>query len=115
MKKEKKKNHIYSLHSPGVFGESVSVTEGDSVTLNTDVTELHKDDVNWYFGTNLVAKIFSTSDVPDGRFRNRLKLDNQTGSLTITNITTQHAGLYRLVTDGAKYSSRTFSISVYGE
>ncbi len=90
--------------------------EGDSVTLNTNVTELHKhDDVNWYFGTNLVVKIFSTSDIHDGRFRNRLKLDNQTGSLTITNITTQHAGLYQLVTEGAKYSSQTFSVSVYGE
>ncbi len=99
-----------------MFGESVSVMEGDSVTLNTDVTELHKDDdILWYYGPNLVTKIFSTFDVPDGRFRNRLKLNNQTGSLTITNITTQHAGLYRQVTDGAKYSSRTFSVSVYGE
>jgi len=116
VKKEKKNNHIYSLHSPGVFGESVSVTEGDSVTLNTNVTELHKDDdVNWYFGTNLVVKIFSTFDVLDERFRDRLKLNNQTGSLTITNITTEHTGLYQLVTDGAKYSSRTFSVSVYGE
>ncbi len=99
-----------------MFGESVSVMEGDSVTLNTNVTELHKhDDVNWYYGPNRVAKIFSTFDVPDGRFRNRLKLNNQTGSLTITNITTQHAGLYKLVSDGTKYSSRTFSVSVYGE
>ncbi len=92
------------------------MTEGDFVTLNTDVTELHKnDDILWYYGPNLVAKIFSTFDVPDGRFRDRLKLNNQTGSLIITNITTQHAGLYQLETDGTKYSSRTFSVSVYGE
>ncbi len=99
-----------------MFGESVSVMEGDSVTLHTNVTEIHKhDDINWYFGPNLVAKIFSTFDGLDGIFRNRLKLNNQTGSLTITNITTQHAGLYKLETEGAKYSSQTFSVSVYGE
>uniref|UniRef100_A0A8C2EU77 Ig-like domain-containing protein n=1 Tax=Cyprinus carpio TaxID=7962 RepID=A0A8C2EU77_CYPCA len=57
--------------------------------------------------------VFSTSDVPDGRFRDRLKVDNQTGSLTITNITTQHAGDYELGISGAELSSKTFSVSVY--
>uniref|UniRef100_A0A9J8B374 Ig-like domain-containing protein n=1 Tax=Cyprinus carpio carpio TaxID=630221 RepID=A0A9J8B374_CYPCA len=51
--------------------------------------------------------------VPDGRFRDRLKLDNQTGSLIITDITTQHAGLYELQISGDKLSSKTFSVSVY--
>ncbi|XP_058616343.1 uncharacterized protein LOC131530204 [Onychostoma macrolepis] len=106
----------------GVFGESVSVMEGDSVTLNTDVTEIHEDDdILWKFGAekSQIAKmkkkkqIFSTYDGPDGRFRDRLKLDNQTGSLTITNITTQHAGVYQLEIAGAKKSSQTFSVSVY--
>ncbi|XP_073699686.1 uncharacterized protein [Garra rufa] len=58
-------------------------------------------------------QIFNTSDVPDGRFRNRLKLDNQTGSLTITNITKEHAGVYQLEIAGAKKSSKTFNVSVY--
>ncbi|KAI2646092.1 SLAM family member 5 [Labeo rohita] len=56
--------------------------------------------------------IFNTSDGPDGRFRDRLKLDNQTGSLTITNITTKHAGDFKLEISGAKRSSKTFSVSV---
>ncbi|XP_050950444.1 uncharacterized protein LOC127153432 [Labeo rohita] len=105
----------------GVFGESVSVTEGDSVTLHTNVTEIRiDDDILWKFGAekSQIAKIkkkkqiFNTSDVPDGRFRNRLKLDNQTGSLTITNITTQHAGVYQLEIAGAKKSLKTFNVFV---
>ncbi len=85
-----------------MFGESVSVTEGDSVTLKTNATEAQQaDDILWQFASEktLIAKVkkqqqvFSTFDGPDGRFRDRLKLDDQTGSLTITNITTKHAGL----------------------
>ncbi|XDV23507.1 hypothetical protein PO909_028065 [Leuciscus waleckii] len=108
----------------GVFGESVSVMEGDSVTLNTDLIEIHEvEDILWAFGAekSLIAKIkrknqiFSTSDGPDGRFRDRLKLDDQSGSLTITNTTTEHAGVYQLEINGAKLTSKTFSVSVYGE
>uniref|UniRef100_A0A8C2CF02 Immunoglobulin domain-containing protein n=1 Tax=Cyprinus carpio TaxID=7962 RepID=A0A8C2CF02_CYPCA len=109
----------------GVFGESLSVTEGDSVTLHIGVTEIHEDDdILWKFGAekSQIAKIkkkkqnFSIyDDVLDGRFRDKLKLDNQTGSLTITNITTQHTGDYQLEMSGAKKSSKTFSVSVYGE
>ncbi|XDV24080.1 hypothetical protein PO909_028353, partial [Leuciscus waleckii] len=97
--------------------------EGDSVTLNTDVTEIHEDeDILWKYGAenSLIAQISraagisSTSDdVPDGRFRDRLKLDDQTGSLTITNTRTEHAGVYKLELNGAKLTSKTFSVSVY--
>ncbi|XP_067252760.1 CD48 antigen-like [Chanodichthys erythropterus] len=104
----------------GVFGDSVSVLEGDSVTLNTDHTEIHKDDeILWTFGAEnsliaeIIGGIFSTSDVRDGRFRDRLKLDHQTGSLTITNTRTEHAGVYQLEIRGAKLSANTFNVSVY--
>uniref|UniRef100_A0A671M084 Immunoglobulin domain-containing protein n=1 Tax=Sinocyclocheilus anshuiensis TaxID=1608454 RepID=A0A671M084_9TELE len=114
--------------SSGVFGaetneiQSVSVMEGDSVTLKTNVTELHEDDeIAWKYGAqkSLIVKIinekqiFSTFDVLDGRFRDRLKLDHQTGSLTITNITIEHAGDYEQQIRGAKLLSKTFSVSVY--
>uniref|UniRef100_A0A673GKQ9 Immunoglobulin domain-containing protein n=1 Tax=Sinocyclocheilus rhinocerous TaxID=307959 RepID=A0A673GKQ9_9TELE len=101
---------------------SVSVTEGDSVTLHNDITECKDCKIVWAFGEDsLIAKInrekliFSTFDVHDGRFRNRLKLDDMTGSLTIMNITTQHAGLYQLNVFGAEHSSKVFSVTVYGE
>ncbi|XP_073699661.1 SLAM family member 9-like [Garra rufa] len=97
--------------------------EGDSVTLNTNITEIHEDeDMLWIFGAEktLIARIkrmkqnfFTYDDVLYDRFRDRLKLDNQSGSLTITNITTEHAGLYKLSRSGIKLSSKTFSVSVY--
>ncbi|XP_073699691.1 T-lymphocyte surface antigen Ly-9-like [Garra rufa] len=111
----------------GVFGaetneiQSVSVMEGDSVTMKTNITELDEDeDMTWKFGAqkSTIVKItakrfFSTFNDSDGRFRDRLKIDNQTGSLTITNITTQHAGLYEQQIRGVKLSSKTFIVSVY--
>ncbi|XP_051763408.1 natural killer cell receptor 2B4-like isoform X2 [Ctenopharyngodon idella] len=96
--------------------------EGESVLLHSDVTEIHKDDnILWKFGTenSIIAKInrakhiSSTYNGPDGRFRDRLKLDNQTGSLTITNTRTTDSGLYKLDIFGAKLSSKTFNVSVY--
>ncbi|KAK9967107.1 hypothetical protein ABG768_001524, partial [Culter alburnus] len=85
---------------------SVSVTEGDSVTLDSGRTEMKDDRIQWKFKNTLIAEINKRAsritvydDVLDGRFRDRLKLDNQTGSLTITNTTTEHDGLYDLWTD----------------
>uniref|UniRef100_A0A8C2DQB2 Immunoglobulin subtype domain-containing protein n=1 Tax=Cyprinus carpio TaxID=7962 RepID=A0A8C2DQB2_CYPCA len=98
--------------------------EGDTVTLNTDLSEIHEDDdILWKFvaENTLIAEIsrdvgiFFAYNGPDERFRDRLKLDNQTGSLTITNITTQHAGLYEVKISGAKLSSKTFNVSVYDQ
>ncbi|XP_042567615.1 uncharacterized protein LOC109076362 isoform X2 [Cyprinus carpio] len=116
----------------GVLGvadeiQSVSVTQGDSVTLYTDVTETQKADlILWTFGSDstriaqinrMSNKISLYDDALDGRFRDRLKLDDQTGSLTITDITTQHAGLYRFlqIFDGKEVTPKKFSIIVSGE
>ncbi|XDV23391.1 hypothetical protein PO909_027978 [Leuciscus waleckii] len=96
---------------------SVSVTEGESVTLHTDA-EMHKDALMlWRFGDKgiLLAKIdvetkeTSLNDA-DERFRGRLKLD-QTGSLTITNTRTTDTGLYELQIRGRE-SSQRFLLSV---
>ncbi|XP_050950461.1 uncharacterized protein LOC127153451 [Labeo rohita] len=86
--------------------KSVSVLEGDSVTGLTEMMDY--DLILWSFGTEntLIAQINVINegitvydDVLDGRFRDRLKLDHQTRSLTITNTTIQHAGLYKLQTN----------------
>ncbi|XP_048027510.1 SLAM family member 5-like [Megalobrama amblycephala] len=91
--------------------------EGDSVTLNTDLTEIcEDDDILWKYGAenSLIAEINKEKQTfPDGRFRDRLKLDDQTGSLTITNTRTEHTGHYELEINGPRWSSKTFSVSVY--
>jgi len=119
------------LFSSGVFGatgevKSVFVMEGESVTLYTDATEIQKVElILWMLGPDNIRiaqinrqlnKVLLYDDVLDGRFRDRLKLDDQTGSLTITNTTTEHAGVYELqIISGKEVSQRKFSIIVIGE
>ncbi|XP_058617474.1 uncharacterized protein LOC131530935 [Onychostoma macrolepis] len=117
----------------GIYGlKSVSVMKGDSVTLNSDLTEikadyeiewkLSDDDDNWWSKTLLAEinkqadRITVFNDVLDGRFRDRLKLDNQTGSLTITNTRTEDTGeYYRLIRVKNSGSGKTFFLAVFGE
>ncbi|XP_058617635.1 uncharacterized protein LOC131531105 [Onychostoma macrolepis] len=104
--------------------EMISVMEGDSVTLNTDVTEIQRDDnILWMFklqnSETRIAEIYKqTISIYDyketnERFRDRLKIDEQTGSLTITNINKLHSGLYKvqIINGGIKHKS--FNLAVY--
>ncbi|XP_059425994.1 uncharacterized protein LOC132160267 isoform X2 [Carassius carassius] len=113
---------IFSVTVFGVVNEtdgvkSVSVMEGDPVTLQTDA-EIHSDDlIVWRFGDKgiLLAKLYvgtneSSLNDADERFKDRLQL-NQTGSLTITNTRTEHAGLYEVQIRGSE-SSQRFLLSV---
>jgi len=85
----------------------MSVMEGDSVTLYFGSNEMKDgNQIRWRIGKYLLAEINVINDsiavyddVPDGRFRDRLKVDNQTGSLTITHITTEHARDYEVNTN----------------
>uniref|UniRef100_A0A672L6K3 Immunoglobulin domain-containing protein n=1 Tax=Sinocyclocheilus grahami TaxID=75366 RepID=A0A672L6K3_SINGR len=82
------------------YGVSVSVKEGDSVTLHTDVEINHQDTMRWYLNDFRIAQIIGNQSKictdDQERFRDRLKLDHQTGSLTITNTRTTDSGLYKL-------------------
>ncbi|XP_052446761.1 uncharacterized protein LOC127988180 [Carassius gibelio] len=112
-------------HLVGVFADtdtvkSVSVKEGDSVTLQMNVTEIQTDKIEWKFGTNkiLIARINGKSSKifngTDGRFRDRLKLDDQTGSLTITNTRTTDSGLYEVyISRRSSEDTHRFSLTVY--
>ncbi|KAI2646879.1 CMRF35-like molecule 8 [Labeo rohita] len=105
-RKEKGKERTWCGVWPSVSGVytdrvSVSVTEGDSVTLHSEIERKHQESMKWYFSSDRIAQISGDlslicTDVQcnEGaeRFRNRLKLDNQTGSLTITNITNTDSG-----------------------
>ncbi|KAG1924859.1 hypothetical protein F2P79_025896, partial [Pimephales promelas] len=110
----------------GVFAgtdelKSVSVMEGDSVSLNSGLTEIQNgDEIMWRFGPNrnLIAKTDGVKntiyDVLDGIFRGRLKLDKKTGSLTIMNITNNHTGVYEVdISSISSSSTHRFTVTVY--
>ncbi|XP_059425171.1 uncharacterized protein LOC132159620 isoform X6 [Carassius carassius] len=118
---------LWVWFSHGVIGDtdevkSVSVTEGDSVSLNTDVTEIQRNDqILWMFKVNntytRIAEIHKqVIDMYDSTliFGDRLQMDSWTGSLTVRNIRTEHTGLYKLTiikASGVTYKS--FSVAVY--
>ncbi|KAK7136646.1 hypothetical protein R3I93_016862 [Phoxinus phoxinus] len=122
-------NHQNSYAHFNVFVHGVSaaerdqmrrktVKEGESVTLDPGVRNPY-DVMMWYFNDTLIAKI--TGDLSDvytnvqcnERFRDRLKLDNQTGSLTITHTTNTDSGEYTLqINSGRIIITRSFSVSV---
>ncbi|XP_067270839.1 uncharacterized protein [Pseudorasbora parva] len=94
---------------------SVSVMEGDSVTLNPDV-ELQKYMlIQWTFGSTRIAefsRLMHTGSMYDERFRDRLTLDQQTGSLTITNTRTTDSGLYHISMIGEETTYQSFNVTI---
>ncbi|XP_067271102.1 contactin-3 [Pseudorasbora parva] len=96
----------------------IPVTEGEPLTLNTE-TEIQTDDlILLMFGGNLIAHFKGGSgetfdDVLGGRFRDRLKLDEETGSLTITDMRYGESGLYKLqIISSRGNTDRSFSVNV---
>ncbi|XP_043078928.1 uncharacterized protein LOC122327549 [Puntigrus tetrazona] len=99
--------------------KAMSVMEGESFTLNTDVTDTQKYLlIQWTFRDARIAEINkfaetnSTFDA-DARFRDRLNLD-QTGSLTVKNTRTTDSGLYKLAIVNQETRYRKFNVTVCG-
>ncbi|XDV23566.1 hypothetical protein PO909_028094, partial [Leuciscus waleckii] len=109
----------HAVFAVGSDEVTVSVMEGDSVTLNPDVKINQQTDIKWYFDKTRLAQITGDqskicTDVQcKERFRDRLKLDHQTGSLTITNTRTTDSGLYKLWINISSSSGPTiFNVTV---
>ncbi len=102
----------------------MSVMEGDSVILRTNLSEIMNDDtLLWAFGIkestisqitrkNDLTSLFVTDDVI---FAGRLQVDQATGSLTIRNTRRKHSGQYKLTISREKTTSRIFHVNVFGE
>lgn len=93
--------------------------EGKSVTLNT-YTEIQEGDlILWILDTTVIAKIVGetreTIDDTNERFRDRLQLDHQTGSLTIRDIRFTDSGEYELKIISDNNNDGIFNVSVCGE
>ncbi|XP_051549291.1 hepatocyte cell adhesion molecule-like [Myxocyprinus asiaticus] len=119
--------HLISMILYGVFGadtdkvKSVSVMEGDSVTLHTDLTEIQDDDlIEWMFGAQnpdtVIAEINREANMTFlnmDQFRGRLQMNHKTGDLTITNIRTTDTGLYKVEFIINTMPFYIFSVTVY--
>ncbi len=104
--------------------ETMSVMEGDSVTLHTDLTEIQNDDtILWMFGPKglVISQITRKNDftsffvTDEAEFRGRLQLDQKTVSLTIRNSRIRHSGLYKLTISREQTTTKIFSVTVFGE
>ncbi|XP_056303280.1 uncharacterized protein LOC130215492 isoform X2 [Danio aesculapii] len=99
----------------------VSVKQGESVTLKPDAVIERDDQILWTFGPQetLIAEVngntreISTGDCADGRFRDKLRLDATTGSVTITNTASEHVGVYKLkIISSTGTSYQTFILTL---
>ncbi|XP_042611974.1 uncharacterized protein LOC122144838 [Cyprinus carpio] len=101
--------------------KSESVKEGDPVTLH--VPQIQGDElIVWRFGDE--EKLIAKADIEnkssplyyEERFRDRLKVNDQTGSLIITNTRTTDSGLYKVKISSNKQTLyKRFTVTVSGE
>ncbi|KAI1887606.1 hypothetical protein AGOR_G00192050 [Albula goreensis] len=91
-------------------------TEGNTVTLNPHLTQEKRDsDILWLFrhesSDTVIAVRFKGQIETDyiDRFRDRLQLDRQTGSLTISNLTTSDSGVYHIQGSLVKFNLTIYS------
>jgi len=112
---------VFGSDTDGV--KIVSVMEGDSVTLHTDVIYKHRHRYRLLWigpeNTRIVRaywfhdeETYNIMYYGDQIFRDRLQIDNRTGSLTIRNMRTTDSGLYQMQ---SLFLEESFNVTVYGE
>ncbi|KTF92116.1 hypothetical protein cypCar_00045259 [Cyprinus carpio] len=104
----------------GVFdveSHGVSVMVGDSVTLDSNASEIElKNEIEWRFNGILIANVIMGNLTYHDytRFKDRLKLDRN-GSLTIKDTRITDAGVYELSITSNREHIKRFSVTVYDE
>jgi len=102
--------------------KTVSVMEGESVTLNPDPSKIKEFNlIEWRFGAS--GSVIADTDKTKSSypylteiFEGRLHIDGHNGSLTIKNMRIKHSGLYKLeIIRNSGTLPTTFSVTVSGE
>nr|XP_055073054.1 uncharacterized protein LOC129453016 [Misgurnus anguillicaudatus] len=122
-----KRFNVTVMESPPVINSgpselaSFTVTEGESVVLPCNVQTQTDDLILWRFGDEsaLIAEVdmedkkTSVFDGADGSFRDRLKMNDQTGDLIITESKPKYTGVYQLKISSNKQTLyKTFNVIV---
>ncbi|KAG7458555.1 hypothetical protein MATL_G00221460 [Megalops atlanticus] len=111
---------FYVLNAGQTEVKKVRGRAGKTVTLHSNITEVQSDVIwSFPFGTSsskVIAQLFNKENVKyyGQRFKDRLQLDTQTGSLTIKNLNTYDSGGYQLQIGSNEELSITFEVMVYG-
>ncbi|XP_058240558.1 signaling lymphocytic activation molecule-like [Hemibagrus wyckioides] len=102
--------------------QNLQEVEGTTITLHTGITGIQSDaQIVWIYGPEKAEEKILNSQVFKGetvteiseRFKERLQLDRISGALTIRNISRNDSGVYLFQVLTGRFSSRTFSVSVY--
>lgn len=111
---------------PDALPTKVSATEGSSFTFPRDVADVQKYDwIKWIFEDTTIAEFNRQrspsleyyGNVKDGKFKDRLKMDDETRSLTITDMKSTDSGLYKLqvIVQNQKHKTRAYRLTVSSE